>query len=571
MAPAIEEGLLKVCMLRCAGLKSDLKSVPQLKNLRQQNKALHASLRKMNKALRPQDSDSFDFDAAKHPGLSLLAAYLFNLRNTCGYYGINDKTTWRLKGEQRDSALNSINNPFERLAEKLSCFARQLRVILADKDTDCNERAENLCEWAESMIEHWDFFKREFGAARGVAAAASAMSGSRHCSLAMTVPESSANLCNCKLESYQELERAQVWDIIRDKLAADGVGDDAVVKIADDLKAFVRDLVRGQRPEVAPKEIQSSSDVVNTSEITASEELGEVHHFSKDLLDPETIASKVTSALDRITTNFHQVANEVLTVVFQEGEDTKIFRRVLDVIFFTACRDTTRAKVLAKLAKHIQDRATPHIRELMMSKKWAKVKAEGGDSTNAPGPVTSWYLGKCKRTWETGKIGSHKLSAEDFAFGLPRFIGELVKSGIFEHFRVHAYVRDKWNPKMERDEFVAVYQLLKTTGRMCEGRKMRACFKNIESLIEKEDTPSCVKALAQELHNLRESGWKSKESEVIDQVEEEMRKETQAADVPATLSGKLAWPFVLLLIISVLINSRFRDGFAAYMTHGSKH
>ncbi|KAG6361789.1 hypothetical protein INS49_010018 [Diaporthe citri] len=480
----------------------------------------------MNRVLRPHDSDSFEFDPTKHPGLSLLAAYLFNLRNTCGYYGINDKTTWRLNDKQRDSALNAINNPFERLAEKLSCFTQQLRLILADKNMDGQERAQNLCEWAESMIEHWGFFKRELGAARGLAAAASAASESRHPNLAMTMPDTSANSCNCKMESCHELEKAQIWDSIRDKLAAEGVGDDAVVKIADDLKAFVRDLVRGQRPEIAPNEAESSCHAVNTSDITASEELGEVRHFSKDLLDPKAISSKVTAALDRITTDFHQVANEVLAVVLQDGEDTKIFRQVLDVIYFTACRDTTRAKVLAKLAKHVQDRATPHIRELMMSKKWAKVKAEGGDSTNAPGPVTSWYLGKCKRTWATGKIGSSKLSAEDFAFGLPRFIGELAKSGVFQGYHVHIYIRDKWKPMMERDEFVAVYQLLKITGRMCEGKKMRACFENIESLIKKEDTPSCIKALAEELHNLRESGWKSKESEVIDQVEEEMRKKT---------------------------------------------
>lgn len=528
MAPPIEEDLLKVCMSRCAGLKSDLKSVPQLKNLRRQNKALRSSLRKMNKALRPHDPDSSDLDPTKHPGLSLLAAYLFNLRNTCGYYGINDKTTWRLNGEQRDFALNSINNPFERLAEKLSCVAQQLRVILADKDTDGEERAQNLCEWAESMIEHWGFFKREFGAARGLAAAASAASGSRHCNPSMTMPESSANLCNCKIESYHELERAQVWDSIRDKLAADGVGDDAVVKIADDLKAFVRDLVRGRRPKVTPNEVESSCHAVNTSEITASEELGEICHFSKVPHDREAISSKVTAALDRITTNFNQVANEVLEVALQEGEDddTIIFRQVLDVIYFTGCRDTTRAKVLAKLAKHIQDRATPHIRDLMMSKKWAKIKADGGDSTQAPGPVTSWYLGRCREAWTTGKNGSNKFSTEDFAFGLPRFIGELAKSGILKYHHVFIFIRAEWSPMMERNQFVALYQLLRTTGRMCEGKQMRACFEKIASLIENEDTPSCVKALAQELHNLRESGWKSKESEVIDQVEEEMRKKT---------------------------------------------
>lgn len=518
--------MVKVCMSRCAGLKSDLKSVPRLENLRRQIKALRSSLRKMNKLSRPYDSDSFEFDPTKHPGLSLLAVYLFNLRNTCGYYGMNDKTTWRLNGEQRDSALNAVDNPFERLTEKLSCFTQQLRVILANRDTNSRERAQSLCEWAESMIEHWSFFKREFGAARGLAAAASAASESRHCNLAMTMPETSANLCNCKMEIYHELEKAQVWDSIRDKLAADGVGDDAIVKIADDLKVFVRDLVQGQHPEVAPNEVESSCHTVNTSEITASEELDEVRPFSEDLLDTEAISSKIRAALDRITTDFRQASNEVLTVALQEGKDTKIFRQVLDVIYFTACRDTARAKVLAKLAKHIQDRATPHIRELMTSKKWAKVKAEGGDSTNAPGPVTSWYLGKCKRTWTTGKIGGKKLSAEDFAFGLPRFIGELVKSGVFKDFHIHIYIRDKWSPTMERDEFVAVYQLLKTTGRMCEGRKMRACFRNIESLIEKEDTPSCIKALAQELHSLRESNWKSQESEVIDHVEEEMRKKT---------------------------------------------
>lgn len=42
-------------------------------------------------------------------------------------------------------------------------------------------------------------------------------------------------------------------------------------------------------------------------------------------------------------------------------------------------------------------------------------------------------------------------------------------------------------------------------------------------------------------------------------------------NVPATFSGKLAWPVVLVLIAFVLINSRFRDNFPANMTHGCKH
>lgn len=504
---------------------NDVKSVSQLEDLHQQARELRSSLRDMTKALRSYEFDSSDSDPTKHPGLSLLASYLFNLRETCGYYGFNTKTEWRLNSEQRASALNDSNNPFERLTEKLSVLAQEIKVVAAKKDTDSQELAHDLCEWADSMIEHWDFFKREFGAARGLAAAISATSEYLHSNPFMTIRGCSAYLHNLKTEGENELERGQVWDSIGDELAAEGIGDNAIAKVAEDLKACVRDLVRGQRPEVSPMEHESNDHATQASESVTSEEFEEFPASSEALLGREAICSKVKAALNRIETDFDQVANEVLAVALQKDEenDTKTFRQVLDLIYNTAYRDTARSKALAKLAKHVQNNTTPHIRELMTSKKMASSKAKNGGSTKGPGPVTSWMLGRCREAWTKGKNGSKKLSAEEAAFGLPQFIGELAKAGVFTPFNVHNCIRSKWNPAMERNDFVAVYQLLRSAGGMCEGKQMKACFKDIAGLIKNDDTPDCVKALAQELKNLRKSKWKSKESELIDEVQAEMR------------------------------------------------
>lgn len=525
MTSPSEQNLLLVCKIRCAGLMSDVKSAPRLQDLHRQTKALRGSLRKMTKALRPYKFDSSNLNPTKHPGLSLLASYLFNLRETCGYYGFNTKTEWKLNSEQRASALDHSSNPFARLTKKLSVLAQELKVVASKKHTDSQKLAQDLCEWAESMIDHWDFFKREFGAARGLAAAISATSESREPNPFMTIPGCSAYFHNLQTASDNDIERGQVWDSIGDELAAEGIGDDAIATIAEDLKAYVRDLVQGQRPEVSLTEHESNNHAVQASESVSSEELNALQASSEALLDRGAITSKVKAALNRINTEFNQVANEVLAVALQKDEEneTKTFRLVLDLIYNTACRDTARSKALAKLAKHVQKKTTPHIRELMTSKKAASPKAQSGGSTKVPGPVTSWLLGRCREAWTKGKNGSKKFSAEEAAFGLPHFIGELVKAGVLSHYHVHSCIRSKWNATMERDEFVAVYQLLKSAGGICEGKRMDACFKDIASLIENDDTPSDIKALAQELENLRKSKWKSKESEVIDEIQAEMR------------------------------------------------
>jgi hypothetical protein len=106
----------------------------------------------MNKALRPCDFSSFESDPTKHPGLSLLAVYLFNLRKTLGYYGVNDAATWQLNSEQRDSVFNATNKPFEQFAERLSRIARELSMAADDKHTDGQEKAENLYKWARALI-----------------------------------------------------------------------------------------------------------------------------------------------------------------------------------------------------------------------------------------------------------------------------------------------------------------------------------------------------------------------------------------------------------------------------------
>ncbi|POS74621.1 hypothetical protein DHEL01_v206993 [Diaporthe helianthi] len=542
---------LSICIMRCAELIHHLDGIPQFQHLQQQAKALLSSLMSMLRAVRPNDLDQRQPDPTYSPGLSLLAAYLNELKKTCGYYGTTAQTEWKISDDERAFVLVEVGDPFKRLAGVLSELAHSLQAIIDDGQAHYHTRIQRLCEWAESIFEGWNFFQGEFEAAKTLAAAFSPESeGLSTTDTFITADECGDNYSD-KVPQDFEPQQVSVWNEIGEQLAQEGIKDDAIDKVADDLKDCARSLVRGERPKFGTNERQSpepTSKQTKTSrsgEVTISNasadpsakkavaragvklkggaKLRAAESDSEDWFNRDFVSSKVTTVLDKIKRNFDLYLPELLVVAFkqQTENDNRNFSQVLDLIKTIACHDPDRARLCARLAKEIQA-STPATIQTIIANKLHGTKFEG------EGPVAGYLLDMCARDWDDGKNGRPSISAENFAFGLSRFVAELVKFGVFKTEHVHAFVRAQWGPTLNRSQFMAVYKLLRVTGPMLDSQSdtsdMEDHFKRIAGLVNKNKTPEPVKSLGQELLSLRSSGWKSKQTREMDRVEEAIRK-----------------------------------------------
>ena len=86
-------------------------------------------------------------------------------------------------------------------------------------------------------------------------------------------------------------------------------------------------------------------------------------------------------------------------------------------------------------------------------------------------PVTGYLLRICLIDWDHGKLGNTKISVENFALGLSGFIGDLAKQGVFNEGHIHSFIRGQWGPTLKRNQFMAVYKLLRATGPMLDSQK----------------------------------------------------------------------------------------------------
>ncbi|KAK7709630.1 hypothetical protein SLS63_013175 [Diaporthe eres] len=547
MASLVRTKPLSVCITRGAELIHDLNDIPQFQSLRQQIKALLSSLLSMMRAVHPNELDTSQSDPTYSPGLSLLAAYLHELGRTCDYYGAGAKAEWKLSDEDRAFILNEIDNPFDRLSQKLCCLAKALQVILDDEQMDYETKIQKFCEWTESTFTHWNFFQAEFEAARILSAATSSASEDHLTTGSPTTADDSVDLSNGEIPQLPEPKTASAWDKIGEQLAEEGIQDDAIERIANDLKACARNLVRGERPRVGPDEHQlaeptsnkNATPAINKPEPSsgASAKPPTKKTMTSANVKPKTasapshgwfdhnfVSSKATAALVKITTNYEVFLPELLVVAFkQETEnDSRNYRQVLDLIYTMACHDTGRPRLHARVASSLQAKTPAQIRNIMTSKEAATV-------VSGEGPVTGYLFKKCSEDWDHGKHGNKKISVEDFTLGLSRFIGELARYEVFNAEHIHCLIRLQWGTTLKRNQFMAVYKVLKTAGRMLDSKAdtsdMEDHFKRISSLRDKKKTPEIVKELAQELSSLRSSGWK-KQTKVMDQVEQAIRKKT---------------------------------------------
>lgn len=529
MASLVRTKPLSVCISRCAELIHDLNDVPQLQGLQQQVKALLSSLISMMRTARPNRLNTSQPDPSYSPGLTLLAAYLGELGNTCGYYGTGTESEWQLSGKERAFILEEIDNPFDRLSMKLCCLAQTLQSLVDDEEIDYETKIEKLYDWTESTFAHWNFFQGEFEAARTLAAATSSASENRSSARSTATDDDSVYLSSDEIPQMPEPQKASVWDKIGDELAEEGIQDDVIEKIASELKACARSLVRGERPRfgpVLPKlgtiDRQSTEIASKKTKTPASAKPKAVIAPSEDWFNRDFVSSKMTTALYKIKADFTTYVPELLVVAFkQETEkDTRNYRQALDLIYTMACRDTSRSKIHARLAKEMQAKTPTQIRSIMISK-------EIGIAQSDKEPVTGYLFCKCSEDWDHGKHGNNKISGENFALGLSAFIGDLAKQGVFNAGHVHSLVRVQWGPTLKRNQFMAVYKLLRATGPMLDSQKdtsdMEDHFKRISGLRDKKKTPEIVKEMAQELTSLRSSGWK-KQTKVMNQVEEAIKK-----------------------------------------------
>lgn len=552
MASSVRTKPLTLCISRCAELIHDLNDVPHFQGLQQQVKALLSSLLSMMRAAHPDRLDNLQSDPSYSPGLSLLAAYLCELGKTCGYYGTGTGSERQLSEKDRAFVLDEIDNPFDRLSIKLSCLAQTLQELVDDEQIDYETKMERLCEWTESIFTHWNFFQGEFEAARTLAAATSSASEDRSAARSTTTNDDSVYLSSAGTPQMSKPQKTSIWDKIGEYLAEEGIQDDAIENVARDLRACARNLVRGERPKFRPvlprigTDIRQSTEVASKkANIPASDILKNLSGASvepsskktktptsakpkaaitalEDWFNRDFVSSKMIAALDKIKTDFTTYLPEICVVAFkQETEkDTRNYCQALDLIYTMACRDTSRSKIHARLAKELQAKTPAQIRSLMASK-------EIGIAQSDKEPVTGYLLCKCSEDWYHGKHGNNKISVENFALGLSDFIGDLAKQGVFNAEHVHSFVRVQWGPTLKRNQFMAVYKLLRATGPMLDSQKdtsdMEDHFKRIAGLRDKKKTPGIVKELAQELASLRSSGWK-KQTKVMNQVEEAIRK-----------------------------------------------
>lgn len=546
MAPSIRIKPLTVCISRCTELIHDLTGIPQFHGLQQQAKALLSALLSMMRTVHPKNLDPLQSDPSYNPGLSLLAAYLHKLGKICGHYGTGAETEWQLSDKDRAFILDEVENPFERLGEMLSYLAQTLQALIEDPQTDYETRMEKLCNWAESTFEDWDFFQGEFEAARALAAATSTARESHSTAGTPTTADESFETCCDKVPQKQEPQTASVWDKIGEQLAREGIQDDAIEKVANDLKVCVRSLVRGELPSFGPTEHESADPTANNTKISTSDNPkasggSPTEHSTKksktkpsakptiasapseDWFDRDVVSSKVAAALAKIKAEYDICLAEISVVALKQetDEDARNYRQALDVIYTIACRDTSRSRLHARVAKDLQAKTPARIRNAMVSK-------EAGTVKSGERPVTGYLLEKCSADWVHGKNGSSKISVENFAFGLSGFIGDLAKFGVFSAAQVHSFIRAQLAETPKRNQFMAVYKLLKATGPMLDSQSdksdMEEHFKQISSLRDKKKHPEIVKELAQELSSLRHAGWKNKQTKVMDQVEEAMRK-----------------------------------------------
>lgn len=572
MAPTGRTKPLSVCITRCAELIHDLHDVTQFQTLQQQAKVLLSALLSMMRVVHPNKLDTSQSDPTYSPGLSLLAAYLYELNNICGHYGAGAETEWKLSDEDRAFILGEISNPFDRLADKLSFLAHTLRTLVHDEQMDYHTKIQELCEWAELNFEDWNFFQTEFEAARSLAAATSAASEDHFTTRALSTADDSVDSFSDKTTEKPEPRVASVWDKIGEDLAEEGIEDDAIEKVASDLKACARSLVRGERPRFGTKELEpvertakspkkpssgksspsqcasddaimkatkapasgkltassiasaSTNPTAKKSKTTASAKPEPADAALDDWLNRDFVSSKITAALDKINPNFEVSVPELLVVAFgqETDQDSRNYRQALDLIYTIACHDTSRSRLHARAADRIQKTTPEQIRNIM--------NKDRGPVGSGGGPVTGYLFKKCWEGWDQGKHECNKISGENFALGLSGFIGDLAKYGVFNAVHIHSFVRAQWGPTLKRNQFMAVCQLLKNTGPMLDSQKdtsdMEDHFKHIVSLINKKKAPEIVKALAQELSSLRSSGWKNKQTKVMDQVEEAIRKKT---------------------------------------------
>lgn len=548
MASPVRTKPLSVCITRCAELIHDLNDIPQFRGLQQQVKALLSSLLFMMRTVRPNELDASQIDPTYSPGLSLLAAFLYELGRTCGYYGTGAKTEWKLNDQDKAFVLSEIDNPFDRLSNKLCCLAQTLQALIDNEQIDHETRIQKLSDWTESIFKHWNFFQGEFEAARILAAATSSAIADRSTTDSPTNADDSVELPSDEIPQTPVPKAASAWDKIGEQLAKEGIQDDTIERISNDLKACARSLVRGERPRFGPDERQSaapSSDNITksasskpiSSNDASAEPLTKKTKSStnakpktasappQDWFNRNLVSSKVTAALDRITSNFELFFPELLAVAFKQetDNDSRNYRQVLDLIYTMACQDTSRSRLHARLARDLQAETPAQIRNVVFSK-------EAGTVVVGEGPVSGYLFKKCSKDWDHGKNGSNKISVENFALGLSRFIGELAKFGVFNAGHIHCLIRAQWGATLRRNQFMAVYKLLKITGPMLDSQAdksdMEDHFKRISSLRDKKKTPEIVKELAQELSSLRSSSWKNKQTKVMDQVEQAIRKKT---------------------------------------------
>lgn len=500
----------------------DLEKFPLLRNLGHNLEEFHSSLLSIEKGIDQKPlllwNISVEHEQRVHELFRGCVAWLTEFSRVRDYYGKCETGGWRLNNEHAERALllDVSTQSFVGIGELISYLAYILPCWL-DDEWPGQERPEIWEAWIRAAFDSSNDLMRRLNIAKNLAEInLSAERLHRETNTPATV--ATAETSHGSYNGHNKIDPSHlgdgVWVRLRQELATENIRDDTIEVIEDRLKDCIRNLVQGRTPHWIPN-VRSMNDD-NSKPVTSTDgDDGDVSNASDYLVNAETETQRLTAALGRLTYEKDQNnAWEIMDIALQsEGEmDAKTCRRILRILYDTACGDPDQADVYAKFARVFQKTLTPKLQKCMMTTNNSFWNTGNGGNT---GPVTSYLENRCWEGWNHGLKGRTQVSTERFALGLPFFVGSLVKHEVLSVSYADVLIRRLLRPDspIGTTQFVALYHLLRTVGstietEVCSSKDMKFYFQRISTLIYAHGAPKLIKSLGAELKEMRRTGWK---------------------------------------------------------------
>ncbi|ROV96009.1 hypothetical protein VMCG_08018 [Cytospora schulzeri] len=498
--------------LRGLDLIEELSSVPRLNTLQQNVEEFLSSILSTKESIgrdpRLIENTSVEQEDKVRTILKTCATCVTQLRLVClDLYRDSRQVGWDLDNKEADRAfvLDVATKPFDGICDILS-YLTYILPCWSDGERAGQERPEAWDDWFKAACDNVIELKLQIKIAGELAMISLSASRlyQRENSLDIAPSTNGSDIPNSdELKGISDSSDDGVWQRLRRDLAENGILDDAIEKIEDPLKDFVRNLVQGETSHWEQPDQDTTTDNPKLGSYTNDEASGRFE-ASGNLLNAVDKFQKVRAGIaEMLPGNYDSIAPEILEVALQS---TNAFRQVLRILYDSACRDPGRAAIYARFAKYLQKHSTTEI--LKSSPTCWGVQAESGK-----GPVSGYLWKRCWGDWKLENNGSTQITVEHFALGLSSFIGELVKYKMVKKYQVNSLLQRllESNSSIKTAEAVALYQLLRTVGSTIEGGRrtpeMSGHFERLNARINSPGVPKNLRTLGKELKEMRKSGW----------------------------------------------------------------